>query len=82
MGLSRVIIFHVGFLHLVYFVYFVYFAILQILLVGSFLDYIQYAGSKPEVIFVPAGQDFQLCILTPFMNAVWCNMLFYDCELH
>ena len=35
---------------------------------GSFLDYIQYAGSKSEVTFVPAGQDVELCILTPFMN--------------
>ena len=42
--------------------------LLQLLLVGSFLDYIQYASSKSEVTFVPAGQNFDLCILTPFMN--------------
>ena len=55
-------------MHLVNVVHFAYFAILQLLLVGSFLDYIQYAGSKSEVTFVAAGQNFELCILTPFMN--------------
>ena len=67
-GLNRFRGFHGGFLHLVHVVYFAYFAILQLLLVGSFLDYIQSAGSKSEVTFVPAGKTFELCILTTFMN--------------
>ena len=67
-GLSPFRGFHDGFLHLVQVVYFVYFAMLHLLLVGSFLDYIQYACSKSEVAFVPAGQKFEFCILTPIMN--------------
>ena len=35
---------------------------------GLYLDYIQCAGFKSEDTFVPAGKNFMLCILTPFMN--------------
>ena len=35
------------------------FAELPAILVSE-LDYIQYTGSKSEVIFVPAGQDFEI----------------------
>jgi hypothetical protein len=57
---------------------FVYFAVRQFLLVC--LDKIQYADSKSDVRFVPAGQEFELYILAPF--TVGRNMLLYDCGLH